>query len=405
MGVSGGIAAYKIPELIRLLKKAGADVQVTTTKHALEFVTSLTLQTVSGHKVYSDVFAAINEHSTEHISLPDWADLMLIAPATANVLCKMAHGIADDALTTTFAAMRKPVVIAPAMNTNMYESPATQHAMHCLSQWDNITMLDAASGELACGTTGKGRMQEIDVLMAAVEYALTPKTMTGKHVLITAGPTQEAIDPVRYISNASTGKMGYALARACLNRGAKVTLVSGPCQVSLQAWQAFTPLTVVPVQSAAEMCEAAVNAFPHADMAILCAAVADFTPCHTADKKIKKQPGQTEMTIELTTTTDIAATLGKLKGENGKLKGENGKVKGEKIVVGFALETHDEQANALRKLQSKNLDMIVLNSLQDQGAGFGVDTNKVTLLYADGTKKDLPLLLKQEVADVIIDSI
>ena len=419
MGVSGGIAAYKIPELIRLLKKAGADVQVTTTKHALEFVTSLTLQTVSGHKVYSDVFAAINEHSTEHISLPDWADLMLIAPATANVLCKMAHGIADDALTTTFAAMRKPVVIAPAMNTNMYESPATQQAMQILSQWDNITMLDAASGELACGTTGKGRMQEIDVLVAAAEYALTPKTLTGKHVLITAGPTQEAIDPVRYISNASTGKMGYALARACLNRGANVTLVSGPCQVSLQAWQAFTPLTVVPVQSAAEMCEAAVNAFPHADMAILCAAVADFTPCHTADKKIKKQPGQTSMTIEMTTTTDIAATLGKLKtengklktengkvkGENGKRKGENGKVKGEKIVVGFALETHDEQANALRKLQSKNLDMIVLNSLQDQGAGFGVDTNKVTLLYADGTKKDLPLLLKQEVADVIIDSI
>ena len=398
MGVSGGIAAYKIPELIRLLKKAGADVQVTTTKHALEFVTSLTLQTVSGHKVYSDVFAAINEHSTEHISLPDWADLMLIAPATANVLCKMAHGIADDALTTTFAAMRKPVVIAPAMNTNMYESPATQHAMQSLSQWDNITMLDAASGELACGTTGKGRMQEIDVLMAAVEYALTPKTMTGKHVLITAGPTQEAIDPVRYISNASTGKMGYALVRACLKRGASVTLVTGPTHQSLKAWEQFCTLDIVPVQSAAEMCEAAVNAFPHADMAILCAAVADFTPCHTADKKIKKQPGQTEMTIELTTTTDIAAALG-------KLKTESGKVRGEKIVVGFALETHDEQANALRKLQSKNLDMIVLNSLQDQGAGFGVDTNKVTLLYADGTKKDLPLLLKQEVADVIIDSI
>jgi phosphopantothenoylcysteine decarboxylase/phosphopantothenate--cysteine ligase len=392
VGISGGIAAYKIPELIRLLKKAGADVQVTTTKHALEFVTSLTLQTVSGHKVYSDVFAAINEHSTEHISLPDWADLMLIAPATANVLCKMAHGIADDALTTTFAAMRKPVVIAPAMNTNMYESPATQQAMQSLSQWDNITMLDAASGELACGTTGKGRMQEIDVLMAAVEYALTPKTMTGKHVLITAGPTQEAIDPVRYISNASTGKMGYALARACLKRGAKVTLVTGPTHQSLKAWQQFCTLDIVPVQSAAEMCEAAVNAFPHADMAILCAAVADFTPCHTADKKIKKQPGQTEMTIELTTTTDIAATLGQRK-------------RADQQLVGFALETHDEQANALRKLQSKNLDMIVLNSLQDQGAGFGVDTNKVTLLYADGTKKDLPLLLKQEVADVIIDSI
>ncbi len=392
VGISGGIAAYKIPELIRLLKKAGADVQVTTTKNALEFVTSLTLQTVSGHKVYSDVFAAINEHSTEHISLPDWADMMLIAPATANVLCKMAHGIADDALTTTFAAMRKPVVIAPAMNTNMYESPATQEAIRTLSQWDNITMLDAASGELACGTTGKGRMQEVDVLVAAAEYALTPKTMAGKHVVITAGPTQEAIDPVRYISNASTGKMGYSLVRACLNRGAEVTLVSGPTHLSLKAWQQFCPLRVENMVSSAAMCEATVAAFEQADIAILCAAVADFTPCTTADKKIKKQPGQDGMVVELKTTTDIAATLGASKQAHQRL-------------VGFALETHDEQANALRKLQSKNLDMIVLNSLQDQGAGFGVDTNKVTLLFADGTKKDLPLLLKQEVADVIVESI
>ena len=389
IGISGGIAAYKIPELIRLLKKAGADVQVTTTKNALEFVTSLTLQTVSGHKVYSDVFAAINEHSTEHISLPDWADLMLIAPATANVLCKMANGIADDALTTTFAAMRKPVVIAPAMNTNMYESPATQKAIHELAQWENITMLDAASGELACGTTGKGRMQEIDTLIAAAEYALTPKTLKGKHVLITAGPTQEAIDPVRYISNASTGKMGYALVRACLNRGAKVTLVSGPTHLSLNAWQTFCPLQVVHVVSCTEMCNATVEAFEQADIAILCAAVADFTPSSTADRKIKKRPGQTGMSIDLTTTTDIAATLGKTKGE--------------RLLVGFALETHDEQANAERKLQTKNLDMIVLNSLQDKGAGFGVDTNKVTILCANGTKKDLPLLSKQEVANAIID--
>ena len=389
VGISGGIAAYKIPELIRLLKKAGADVQVTTTKNALEFVTSLTLQTVSGHKVYSDVFAAINEHSTEHISLPDWADLMLIAPATANVLCKMANGIADDALTTTFAAMRKPVVIAPAMNTNMYESPATQKAIHELAQWENITMLDAASGELACGTTGKGRMQEIDTLIAAAEYALTPKTLKGKHVLITAGPTQEAIDPVRYISNASTGKMGYALVRACLNRGAKVTLVSGPTHLSLNAWQTFCPLQVVHVVSCTEMCNATVEAFEQADIAILCAAVADFTPSSTADRKIKKRPGQTGMSIDLTTTTDIAATLGKTKGE--------------RLLVGFALETHDEQANAERKLQTKNLDMIVLNSLQDKGAGFGVDTNKVTILCANGTKKDLPLLSKQEVANAIID--
>ena len=403
VGISGGIAAYKIPELIRLLKKAGADVQVTTTKHALEFVTSLTLQTVSGHKVYSDVFAAINEHSTEHISLPDWADLMIVAPATANVLCKMAHGIADDALTTTFAAMRKPVVIAPAMNTNMYESPATQEAIRMLSAWENITMVDCASGELACGTTGKGRMQEIDVIAAAAEYALSPKTLADRHVLITAGPTQEAIDPVRYITNASTGKMGYALARACLKRGAQVTLVSGLCQVSLRTWQEFCPLKVIDVTSSAEMCAAATEAFDHADIAILCAAVADFTPCHVADKKIKKQPGQENMSIHLKTTTDIAATLGRMKAE--EARGESLEAKNKKILVGFALETHDEQANAERKLQSKNLDMIVLNSLQDSGAGFGVDTNKVTLIYANGIKKDLPLLMKQEVADAIIDGL
>ena len=392
VGISGGIAAYKIPELIRLLRKAGAEVQVATTKNALEFVTSLTLQTVSGHKVYSDVFAAINEHSTEHISLPDWADLMLIAPATANVLCKMAHGIADDALTTTFAAMRKPVVIAPAMNTNMYESPATQQAMHQLAQWNNITMLDAANGELACGTSGKGRMQEIDVLLAAAEYTLTPKTLLNKHVLITAGPTHEAIDPVRYITNASTGKMGYALAQACLKRGAIVTLITGPCQVSMKAWEAFAPLTILPVKSAAQMCKATQEVFGQADISILCAAVADFTPSETATQKIKKQPGQTNMTIEMTTTTDIAATLGQQKRPDQKL-------------VGFALETHNEMTNAQRKLQAKNLDMIVLNSLQDAGAGFATDTNKVTLLYANGTKKDLPLLLKQEVADEIINQI
>ena len=389
VGISGGIAAYKTPELIRQLRKAGAQVQVTTTKNALEFVTSLTLQTVSGHKVYTDVFAAINEHSTEHISLPDWADLMIIAPATANLLCKMAHGIADDALTTTFAAMRKPVVIAPAMNTNMYESPATQQAMHQLAQWENITMLDAASGELACGTTGKGRMQEIDVLLATAEYALTPKTLTGKHVLITAGPTHEAIDPVRYITNASTGKMGYALARACLKRGANVTLVTGPSQVSLHMWKEFAPLTIVPVRSAAEMCEQTVNAFENADISILCAAVADFTPSTKAIQKIKKQSGQTTMSIDMTTTTDIAATLGQRKQANQQL-------------IGFALETHDELLNAQRKLQSKNLDMIVLNSLQDAGAGFGTDTNKVTFLYPNGTIKNLPLMSKEEVADEII---
>ena len=392
VGISGGIAAYKIPELIRQLRKAGAEVQVTTTKNALEFVTSLTLQTVSGHKVYSDVFAAINEHSTEHISLPDWADMMLIAPATANVLCKLANGIADDALTTTFAAMRKPVLIAPAMNTNMYESPATQQAIKQLSQWNNITMLDAASGELACGTSGKGRMQEIDVLLAATQYVLTPKTLLGKHVLITAGPTHEAIDPVRYITNASTGKMGFAIASACLRRGAQVTLLTGPSQISLKAWEAFAPLKMVPVKSAMDMYNATLQSFDQADISILCAAVADFTPQIKAAQKIKKQEGQTTMTLEMTITKDIAASLGQIKRKD-------------QILVGFALETNNELCNAQRKLQTKNLDMIVLNSLQDKGAGFGTDTNKVTFVYTNGTTKNLPLISKEEVADEIINNI
>lgn len=392
MGISGGIAAYKIPEMIRLLRKAGAEVQVTTTKNALEFVTCLTLQTVSGHKVYSDVFAAINEHSTEHISLPDWADLMVIAPTTANVLGKMASGIADDALTTTFAAMRKPVLIAPAMNDKMYESPATQHAVETLKQWDNIIMLDCAEGELACGTSGKGRMQEVDTIVAAIDYALTPKTLAGKHVLITAGPTEESIDPVRYISNASTGKMGYALAKTCLRHGASVTLVSGPTALSLGSWQAFAPLIIVPVKSAKEMCDATTDIFASTDISILCAAVADFTPTETAMQKIKKQPGQTTLTLTLQTTQDIAATLGQKKSDK-------------QILVGFALETNNELANAEHKMQSKNLDMIVLNSLQDAGAGFGVDTNKVTLLYPNGTQTPIPLSSKDQVADAIVAAI
>lgn len=392
VGISGGIAAYKIPEMIRLLRKAGAEVQVTTTKNALEFVTCLTLQTVSGHKVYSDVFAAINEHSTEHISLPDWADLMVVAPATANVLGKMASGVADDALTTTFAAMCKPVVIAPAMNDKMYESPATQHAVETLKQWDNITMLDCAEGELACGTSGKGRMQEVDTIVAAIDYVLTPKTLAGKHVLITAGPTEESIDPVRYISNASTGKMGYALAKTCLRHGASVTLISGPTALSLSSWQTFAPLRIVPVKSAKEMCSATTDIFASTDISILCAAVADFAPTKTAMQKIKKQPGQTTLTLTLQTTQDIAATLGQKKSDK-------------QILVGFALETNNELANAEHKMQSKNLDMIVLNSLQDTGAGFGVDTNKVTLLYPNGTQTPISLGSKDQVADTIVAAI
>lgn len=374
VGISGGIAAYKVPELIRMLRKAGNEVKVATTKNALEFVTPLTLQTLSGHPVYSDVFAAINEHSTEHISLPDWADVMVIAPATANVLGKMAHGIADDALTTTFCAMRKPVVIAPAMNDKMYDSPAVQDAIRTLSQWSNITMLDCAEGELACGSTGKGRMQEVDVIYDAIQAALTPKTLAGKRVVITAGPTIEKIDPVRYISNFSTGKMGRALATECRHRGAEVTLIMGAI-------------------SAREMYEQTMKAWETADIAILAAAVADYRPEVEFTEKIKKESqANTAMSLALTENPDIAAALGQNK-------------RPEQLLVGFALETNNEEQHALSKLTRKNMDWIVLNSLQDKGAGFGCDTNKVTLYSRTGAKKDVPLQSKEDVAKAILDSI
>ncbi len=392
VGVSGGIAAYKIPELIRLLRKAGAEVKVTTTKNALEFVTELTLQTLSGYKVYSDVFAAINDHSTEHISLPDWADLMIVAPATANVLGKMAYGIADDALTTTFCAMRKPVVIAPAMNDKMYQSPAIVEAIRTLSAWENVRMLDCADGQLACGTSGKGRMQEPDAIMEAAIRALTPQTMRGKRVLITAGPTRELLDPVRYISNFSTGKMGYSLALECSRRGAEVVVVSGPTGDSGLKKRVQQACRFCSVVSAQEMYEACLREYDNSNVAILCAAVADFAPEQTADHKIKKQPGQDTLTLTLQRTPDIAEALGRTKKDG-------------QLLVGFALETDHELANAQHKLESKNMDMIVLNSLQDAGAGFGYDTNKVTLLRWCGEAHALPLMSKSEVAQAICAAI
>ena len=390
IGISGGIAAYKIPELIRALVKQGAEVRVTTTKNALEFVTELTLQTLSNAKVYSDVFAAINEHSTEHISLPDWADVMLIAPATANVIGKMAAGIADDALTTTFAATvaRKPVIIAPAMNDKMYLNPATQQAMMTLGKMPNVTMLDCATGFLACGTEGKGRMQEIDVLEEEVIKALYTKDLAGKRILITAGPTQEPLDPVRYLTNHSTGKMGYALAKECCRRGAYVTLVTGPCSEKLSYG---TASEVIPVTTAAEMAKATKERWEEQDAAILCAAVADFTPTKIAEQKIKKEAGQTTMQLDLEVTEDIAACLGRCKS-------------GKQQLIGFALETQNETMNARKKLEDKHFDMIVLNSLQDKGAGFGCDTNKVSIITKD-TKNDLPLMSKPEVARMIVDAL
>ena len=387
VGVSGGIAAYKIPELIRLLRKSGAEVKVTMTRNALNFVTELTMRTLSNNDVYSDVFAAINHHATEHISLPNWADLMVVAPASADVLGKMANGIADDALTTTFLATRKPVVIAPAMNDNMYRSEATQQAIQILSSRPNNTMLDCAEGELACGTVGKGRMQEVQDILYAIEKALTPKTMLGQHVLITAGPTKERLDPVRYLSNDSSGKMGYALARACYNRGAIVTLISGPTALP-------SPIgcETIRVSSAEQMYQMVMSRQDEQNMIILCAAVADFTPTKQSASKIKKIPNQTLFSLELQTTPDIAAAVGANRRE-------------EQTLVGFALETNDAETNALHKLQNKGLDWIVLNSLENKGAGFELDTNMVTLFSNKGDRIDLPLATKEEIAEGIIDNL
>ncbi|MBR2166477.1 MAG: bifunctional phosphopantothenoylcysteine decarboxylase/phosphopantothenate--cysteine ligase CoaBC [Paludibacteraceae bacterium] len=392
IGISGGIAAYKIPELIRSLVKEGAEVRVTTTRHALEFVTELTLQTVSGNRVYSDVFAAINEHSTEHISLPDWCDAMLVAPTTANVLAKMATGIADDALTTTICSCvaRKPVIVAPAMNDKMWENPATRHAVETIRGWQNVRVIEPAEGPLACGTSGKGRMPEPEVLQEALEYALTPQTLAGQKILITAGGTQEKIDPVRFISNYSTGKMGIALVHACARRGAEVTLVCGSVQVPVI--NPFGTIHRIDALSAQEMYEACMEEWHKMNSAILCAAVADFAPSQTASEKIKKQAGQTELTLHLSTTPDIARSLGEHKQPGQRL-------------IGFALETEHEQENALSKMERKHLDAIILNSLREEGAGFGVDTNRVTIFRTGQQQTALPMQSKAVTAESIIDAL
>ena len=395
VGISGGIAAYKIPELIRGLVKAGAEVRVATTRHALEFVTELTLQTVSGHPVYSDVFAAINAHATEHISLPEWCDAMIVAPATANVVAKMAAGIADDALTTTICSCvaRKPILIAPAMNDKMWENPATQHAIETIRSWQNVRVIEPAEGPLACGVVGKGRMPEAEELQEALEYVLTPRTLAGQRILITAGGTQEPIDPVRFISNYSTGKMGVALAQVCARRGAEVTMVCGSMSVTPR--NPFGAIHRIDALSAQEMYEACIAQWPRMNSAILCAAVADFTPCEKAENKIKKGELKVEsresnvFSLSLKETADIAKALGQSKRPDQKL-------------IGFALETQHEIENALHKMERKNLDAIVLNSLRDKGAGFGVDTNRVTIIRADGNSLELPLLSKAEAANEII---
>lgn len=393
VGITGGIAAYKAPLLVRLLVKAGHEVKCVATSHALQFVTPLTLETVSGNKLYADLFASGNDHTTEHISLKDWGEAMVVAPATANIIGKLASGIGDDALSTLLLSFSgKPLVMAPAMNTQMWEHPAVQRNVATLRSM-GVHIVEPDSGHLACGTTGTGRMAEPEAIAdylfsnianthAGTEHS--PLPLAHKRVLVTAGPTYERIDSVRFIGNYSSGKMGFALAEALAAYGAEVELVTGPTALSTSQHRIHR----TDVESARQMYAAATDLFPTCNAAILSAAVADYRPEHTADHKLKKQ-GDEGMTLHLVQNPDILATLGSMKKEG-------------QILVGFALETDNEMANAQHKLQKKNLDFIVLNSLKDVGAGFGVDTNRVTIISRLGDTATTPLLSKRDVADAIV---
>lgn len=384
LGITGSIAAYKAAVLCRLLKTAGADVRVVMTPLAKQFITPLTMATLSKNPILVEFFDPENGAWNSHVALGEWADCYLIAPATANTLAKMATGVADNLLLTTYLSARCPVVVAPAMDLDMYAHEATQQNLRTLAARD-VRIVEPEEGELASGLQGKGRMAEPDRIAAFVGGLLDEKkkALAGKRLIVTAGATIEAIDPVRFISNHSSGKMGYAIAGELAARGAAVTLVTG--RTSLP-----TPAGVerVDVLSAAEMYEAAVGAFDASDGAVMCAAVADYTPANVSDTKIKKGDGG--LTIELRRTRDIAAELGARKGG--------------RVLVGFALETDDEEAHAEAKLTKKNFDFIVLNSLRDPGAGFRGDTNKVTLIDRAG-REELPLMSKREVAARIADKL
>ena len=384
LGVTGSIAAYKAAVLCRLLKVAGAEVKVIMTPLAKEFITPLTMATLSKNPIAVEFYNPENGDWNSHISLGEWADCLLIAPATANTMAKMVAGIADNLLLTTYLSARHLVMVAPAMDCDMFAHPATQHNMEVLRE-RGVQIVESGEGELASGLVGKGRMAEPETIVAAVEAALSEKkkSLQGKRFLVTAGATIEAIDPVRFISNHSTGKMGYALAGELAARGAEVTLVSGRTSLAVPEG-----VQRVDVMSAEEMYRAAVEAFEDADGAIMCAAVADYTPAEVATSKIKKSDD--DMSIRLKRTKDIAAALGAEKGG--------------RLLVGFALETDNETVNAEAKLAKKNLDFIVLNSLREEGAGFGVDTNRVSLIDST-SREELPLMSKREVAERIIDKI
>ena len=384
LGITGSIAAYKACTLIRLLIKAGAEVQVVITPAGKEFITPLTLSTLTGKPVVSEFFDRRDGSWHSHVDLGQWADLMLVAPASASTIAKMAHGVADNMLITTYLSMKAPVMLAPAMDLDMYAHPATQANLDILRGYGNI-VIEAASGELASHLVGKGRMEEPETILRHVIHKLaTTNELAGRRILITAGPTYERLDPVRYIGNFSTGKMGLALAEACALRGAEVQLVAGPVQLAT-----FHPnIHRTNVESAQQMYEAATQLFPTCEAAILCAAVADFTPTSCADEKIKRKG---PISLALEPTHDIAAALGQMKTAS-------------QCLVGFALETQNEMGNAREKLTRKNLDLIVLNTLRDAGAGFGHDTNKVTILTPTG-EQAFPLKSKAEVAHDIISSL
>lgn len=389
LGITGSIAAYKACLIIRGLIKAGAEVQVVITPAGKEFITPITLSALTQKPVISDFFSQRDGTWHSHVALGLWADAMLIAPCTASTLGKMANGVADNMLITTYLSMKAPVFIAPAMDLDMFQHPSTQANIERLKSFGNH-FIDPQSGFLASGLEGKGRMEEPENIVACLDHFFEPKDLQGKRIMITAGPTYEKIDPVRFIGNYSSGKMGFALAEECARRGAEVTLVAGPVSIpSPQASNHLLAINRIDVESCDEMYQAATAHFPQQDAAILCAAVADFKPESTASQKIKRE--KDDLVIRLQPTHDIAAQLGRMKS-------------GQQTLVGFALETNDEQANAQKKLEKKNLDFIVLNSLRNKGTCFQSDENQISILSAEGLV-DYDKKSKAEVARDIIDEL
>ena len=386
LGVTGGIACYKSANLASALVKQGANVQVLMTKNATEFIGPHTFESLTGNRVSVDTFDRNYQFQVEHIALADQADLVLVAPATANVLAKLAHGLADDMLTTTILACNCPKIAAPAMNTKMYENPVTQDNLDILRKY-GWEIVEPASGRLACGAVGKGKMPEPEDLLETVLHALShEKDMTGLKVLVTAGPTREALDPVRYLTNHSTGKMGYAIAKAAAARGAQVTLVSGPVNLKKPPY-----MEVVDILSAQDMFDAVTSRAPDQDIIIKAAAVADYRPATVAEDKIKKSGTDADLSLPLARTSDILAWLGEHRAPG-------------QFLCGFSMETRDMVDNSRKKLEKKHIDLIAANNLKQAGAGFGVDTNLLTLIAADGAR-ELPLMSKEEAAHALLDEI